>query len=173
MRRWTSDLSSNTGPMRRNFWRDERAVSEAIGYTLTFGILAGILVLAMYGFNQNQQETEEAVANLQAQSMGQRTVSAIIRAGVLVEERELDTYRHLIEADETMDGNSYTVRLTATTVNVTVPAFGLTAAEPLFATGQSITVCPTTVDGGFFYVAYGTPPAGSGCADPSMFLEEA
>lgn len=163
-------VSRSLGRLRR----DEQGVSEAVGYSLTFGILAAVLVISLYTFQQNQEETVERVSELHGESVAQRVASAVVRASILVEERQMTSYRHLIALDEQVEGRNYDVSLEEDGIVVDIGSRGVTISEPLFGAHHSVELCQTTVPGGPIYISYGPPPAGSGCTEPTMlYLEEA
>lgn len=129
-----------------SFRRDEAAVSEVIGYVLTFAIISGVLVLSMLTFNVARERTADRVLEVEAASVAHRVAAAVVEAGLFVERQTAagatPTDLHLVlDLPESFQGTGYTIALcqllncppapctTPTVVVVTVGAF--TVIEPL------------------------------------------
>lgn len=99
------------------------AVSEVVGYLITFGIIASVLVVAMLGFSDAQGRAEQRVADIQADSIAQRVAGVLVDAALFLEHQSCDPAQPLgsscggstlsiaLELPATLQGSGYVVRL--------------------------------------------------------------
>lgn len=131
---------SNSERSRRRpaFRHDDDAVSEVIGYVLTFAIISGVLVISMLTFNVARERTADRVLEVEAASVAHRVAAAIVEAGLFVERQTTagapPTALYLVlDLPDSFQNKPYTIAITScaspTTVEVKVGAF--TASEPL------------------------------------------
>lgn len=157
----------------RRLRRDEAAVSEVVGYALGFGILSGILILSLIGFNDAQEDTAARVEELRAESAAQRVATAVIDAALLVEQQDVETYSRLVELPEDFDGRGYGLSLLADAVRVQTST-GADVNEPLLGAGLSVTLC---TEGGPFsgrlLVRHDSNGPGACAGTDTLYLEEA
>lgn len=134
----------------------EEAVSEVIGFLITFSIIAIILIGAMLAFGQAQDRAEGRVSAIQMDSIAQRVAGVVVEAALFVEEQGVasTTLNLLIELPNDLQGNGYQVELGAGVVTVsssrgeaTQSLFGVGAANPSLCPGSS-------ASGGNLYVVY-------------------
>lgn len=142
---------------------DEDAVSEVVGYLLVFGILAMILVLSMFAFNQVQQRAEASVVEAEGQSVAQRVASAVVNAALFVEDNYdplapalAPTYSQPLDLPTELEGHSYSVSLSSLEVKVTVRDLGVVATAPLFSAEAPANVdfCATSATAGRVAVSF-------------------
>ena len=134
---------------------------------LNFGILSGILILALLAFNVAKEKTEFNVVTLEAESVAQRVAGVVVGAALLYEQYDIQAYAREVQLPEQFEGRDYTITLAANTVTVAVPSMGVTVTEPLFSVGQIVELCSQTIGGGPLTVRLtDTPGAPDICGEP-------
>ena len=93
---------------------DESGVSEVVGFLLTFGIIATILLVAMLGFNDAQQRAEVRLVEIQGASAAQRVASAAVDLALFAEDNPYDT-AVAIDLPTELQGFSYSVQVCGAT----------------------------------------------------------
>lgn len=130
-------------------------VSEVVGFLLTFGIIAGILVVAMLGFNDAQADAERRVAEQQATSIAQRVAGVVVDVALFAE-RNLNTSNVsiLLELPTSLQRNGYTVRLLGSNVTVESALVQPPARQSIFAAANQFGQLDSAASGGNLYVNY-------------------
>lgn len=108
--------------------RDDEAVSEVVGFLLTFAIIATVLVVAMLGFSDAQSRAERRVADIQADSIAQRVAGVMVEAALFLEKQDCTApgcndaaLSLLLELPPTLQGHAYQVRIVPGTCAGTGP----------------------------------------------------
>jgi hypothetical protein len=134
--------------MRRPAWQDDRAVSEVVGYILTFGILSMILIISMMSFNIARESAVDRAVLTTSQSIAERVKAQVFSAAQFAEEFadqqvQLQTNLALPQA---IEGRSYTMAITGGDSVVTVPRHGYVSTSPLLNVGQGpvVFICEAT-----------------------------
>lgn len=169
-----------------SFKASDDGVSEVVGQSLTFGILAMVLLLALVAFGRAQEAVHEGAAGSQADVAAARVGQAAVETGLLAEalagsERAAALF---VDLPGNIEGHSYVVRLVpsglgAAHVRVTIPDLereGLASLLSLEATG--IGVCGPVVSGGPVWVRIGAPASGTptlpaGCTESQLWMDPA
>jgi hypothetical protein len=173
---------------------DSAAVSEVIGFLLTFGILSVMLVMSMYAFGVAAKGAQTQAVELHAESAATRVAGVVVEAAVLVEQQGTTspTLAYVLDLPDDLEGRSYLVRLEAASgsepdlVRVLVPSLGIDVTAPVFAAAApaNVAICTTEVGGGSLTVLYDAPAAddadlpgdvascGGGPADKFIFIGE-
>lgn len=170
--------------MRSRSSRGEDAVSEVVGFLITFGIIAILLVASMLAFNQAQERAEARVVAIQVDSIAQRVAGVVVETGLFVESQDTaatTVVSILVELPNDLQGNGYQVTLTPGSVVVT-SAKG-TATQSVFGVGGGsfgLKLCPgdagasaatySHAAGGNLYVVYSTNPVASGGTNKCLGL---
>lgn len=95
--------------LRRGLRRDDRGVSEVVGYLLIFGILSVVLVLSMVAFNAAHGVARERAVQLRAESAAARVAGVVVQTAILAEQESASapevTYR--IDLPDDFEGEPY------------------------------------------------------------------
>lgn len=154
---------------------DDQAVSEIIGFLLTFGIISSILVLAMIGFGSAQQRSYEKVAEAQADSIAQRVSSVLVDAAIFLESANSCAAQSqmrlslLLELPTSVASRGFDIDLNATAGTVVVGTgiapdqesslFGAAQATTCSLADRRPTLCPnpgpsSSASGGNLFVIF-------------------
>lgn len=168
------EAKAHPGP-RRTLAGDSAGVSEVIGFLLTFGILAAMLVMSMYAFGAASRGAREQAVELHAQSAATRVAGVVVEIAVLAEQHgasapavayaldlpnNLESYDYDIAIEAANDqGTVTTADDTPDRVVVTVEALSITVTAPIFsaAAPANVAICSTEVSGGSIVVLYDDP----------------
>lgn len=176
----TEPRSGAPSRRRPSFAQDESAVSEVVGFIITFGIISGILVLSMVAFVGIQETVGESIVEQRARSASQRVAAVAVDASLFAETYGTETnFTHRLALPDAFEGRSYSVATEPEggaiedRVRVQVPSLGIDVHAVLFSAGApaDFSVCASSVDGGPLLVRFDEDPAnpGSYC----LFLETA
>lgn len=141
-------------------------MSEVIGFLLTFGILAFMLVMSMYAFGAAAEGASARAVELHAESAATRVAGVIVEASVLAESQASSepSLAYRIDLPEQLEGYDYEIHLEAASgtlpdrLRVTVAALDIDVSSPIFAAAapSNVNICSTTVAGGGIVVLYDT-----------------
>ena len=97
----------------RSFLRDENAVSEVLGYILSFAILSAVLLVSMLAFNSARAQAEDRVRGIEASSVAHRIAAAIVEVQAFVDGRASGTttneIRLILDLPESFENHGYTI----------------------------------------------------------------
>lgn len=162
--------------------QDDRAVSEVIGFLVTFAIISVVLVLAMLAFAKASSDAKTNAIDLRAQSVGTRVANLAITAALTAEQHGAGTaVRFLADLPQQLEGESYVIYLEPAVagqverVRVRVPSVNVEVISPLFSADASptLSLCGasgTSSAGGAVYISFNT---GSYATQNCLFLEAA
>lgn len=123
--------------------RDE-AVTEVIGYVLSFAISAIFLLIALNVFYQARANTEEVLTGVELKSIADKVASHIVAAGLVGQEFPNATLQERFDIPKDLNGRGYNVTGTSTEVKVATVDGGLSAtATTLKLDASGITVSGT------------------------------
>lgn len=106
----------------RRLLRDDRAVTEVIGYVLSFALSAIFLLVALNLFYTAKGNTEDVVAAVELRSISDRVATRVIEAGLVSQEFPNASLSYTIFIPQSLDGRPYYVgaspsQITAATVD--------------------------------------------------------
>ena len=105
--------SSSDPDARRQAWSCDDAVSEVIGFLLTFAIISFILLVSMLAFNDAQQRAEGRLIEIQGASAAQRVAAASVDLALFVSDHPYNT-SVAIDLPTELQGISYSVKVCQT-----------------------------------------------------------
>src|SRR5688572_31294669 len=101
--------SSDPRALRRARCGDD-AVSEVIGFLLTFAIISFILLVSMLAFNNAQARAENRLIEIQGASAAQRVAAAAVDLALFASDHPFDT-AVAIDLPVELQGISYSVQV--------------------------------------------------------------
>lgn len=128
--------------MAKRSWRnDDAAVTEVIGYVLSFALSAIFLLLALNVFWAARDNTATVTTAVELKTIADRVASRVIEMGAVSQEFPNSTMNITIKVPQTLNGQTYTV--TATGAEVTAATRdGLLSAD---ATNFKVDALPGVV----------------------------
>lgn len=102
--------------MAKGFLRNDDAVTEVIGYVLSFALSAIFLLIALNVFDAARGNTEHVVTGVELKAIADRVAAAIVDMGFVSQEFPNATMQTAIDIPQSLAGRIYTV--TATPVKV-------------------------------------------------------
>ncbi len=105
--------SSSDPDARRQARSNDDAVSEVIGFLLTFAIISFILLVSMLAFNDAQQRAENRLIEIQGASAAQRVAAGAVDLALFVSEHPYNV-SIAIDLPTELQGISYSVMLCQT-----------------------------------------------------------
>lgn len=167
----------------RTLGNDDAAVSEVIGFLVTFAIISLVLMLSMMAFAKASADARTNAIDLRAQSVGTRVANLAITAALTAEQHGAGTaVRFLADLPQQLEGEQYRIYLEPAApgqverVRVQVPSVGIEVISPLFSADASPTlfICGgasgTSAAGGRLYISFNT---GSYPTQNCLFIEAA
>ena len=103
--------------MRKLFGRKDEAVTEVIGYVLSFALSAIFLLLALNVFWGARDNTEQVTTGVELKTIADRIAARVVEMGSISQEFPNATMNITIKVPQTLNGQTYTV--TAIDQNVT------------------------------------------------------
>jgi len=129
--------------LRRRFAQDDRAISEVIGFILSFALSAVFLMIAMSSFYAARNNTDGVVAASELKSVADRVASRIVEAGLVGQEFANASINLTIVIPQAINGHPYQVlaKSTGVWVNATdAPYSGMASVFKVDAiTGVNLT----------------------------------
>lgn len=107
------------GPRRaRELQRDDRAVTEVVGFLLMFALSAVILALSLRAFDVTQDHADRLASGVEMRSVANRVATRIVQAGVFSQEVPNATFTVDLRLPEQIGDFAYYVKATPNTVYV-------------------------------------------------------
>jgi hypothetical protein len=104
---------------RRVFRRDDQAVTEVVGYILTFALSAIILLISVQSFTVARQNSDGVVTAVELKAIASRVATRVIEAGLVSQEFPNSTFTMVINIPQELNGHEYTVVVDSEKVTVT------------------------------------------------------
>jgi hypothetical protein len=145
-------------------------VSEVVGFVLTFGISAVVLVVAVQSFATAQQTTNTMLAAAEMKNVANRIATRLVQAGILYQDFPNSSTNITLTIPPTVAGKQYTAAVTPTTVyvnttdrsaNATASTFHLDAysqTDPCFRVTGSVPSSYSSLVVRYGPVSTGTKP---------------
>lgn len=130
---------------RRLFRRSDAAVSEVIGFVLSFALSAIFLMISMNTFFVARTNSDDVVTAAELKTIADRVAAQVVEAGFLAEEFPNATLNVTINIPQSLNGHPYTIEarawgVYANTTDVVLSAlsstFNLDAVEGFEVTGH-------------------------------------
>ena len=103
----------------RAFRRDDEAVTEVIGYVLSFALSAIFLLIALNVFHAARGNTEQVVTGVELKAIADKVASDIVDMGLVAQEFPNATMQTSIDIPQSLSGRLYTVQATPARVMIT------------------------------------------------------
>lgn len=97
---------------RRFLRRDDKAVTEVIGYVLSFALSAMFLLIALNVFHAARGNTEHVVTGVELKAIADKVASDVVDMGLVAQEFPNATLETSIDIPQTLTGRLYTVKAT-------------------------------------------------------------
>lgn len=107
---------------------DDQAVSEVLGFVLSFALSAVFLMIALSSFYTARNNTEAVVSAVELRAIADRVASRVIEAGLIGQEFPNATYNVTVAIPTDLSGQPYYVVATATTVFVNATSGDISAS---------------------------------------------
>jgi hypothetical protein len=143
----------------RRFASDQHAVSEVVGYLLTFAIAVVLLVAALQTFSVVQDYSQDLAAGTIAEDIANRIVFAVLQATDVAQRLPGVQYDFIVGLPTEIRGRPYRIEMTNSTVYVNESG-GMSASAPLLNAPASLLLCQgpnTLLADGTCYVPGHTP----------------
>lgn len=92
---------------RRSLRRDDGAVTEVIGYVLSFALSAIFLLVALNLFYTAKGNTEDVVAAVELRSIADRVATRVVEAGLASQEFPAASFEYTINIPQSLNGRPY------------------------------------------------------------------
>ncbi|MEA3202142.1 MAG: hypothetical protein QOE90_3570 [Thermoplasmata archaeon] len=96
--------------------RDDRAVSEVIGFILSFALSSVFLLIALGTYYQASGNTDNVITGVELKGVADRVATRIVDAGLIAQEFPNASLNITMDLPQTANGHSYLVTATATAV---------------------------------------------------------
>lgn len=143
----------------RRFAPDTDAVSEVVGFLLTFAIAVVLLVAALQTFSVVQDYSQDLAAGAIAEDIANRIVFAVLEATDVAQRLPGATYEAKVDLPTEIRGRPYRIEMTKTTVYVNETG-GTGTFAPLLNAPADLLLCrgaATILADGTCYVPGHTP----------------
>jgi len=97
---------------RRSFLHDDEAVSEVIGYILSFALSAVFLLIALSSFWSAQQNTDSVVTAAEMNTIANRVASRVVDAGLVAQQFPNAHLDAIVDLPQAVNNHPYSVQLT-------------------------------------------------------------
>lgn len=114
--------------------RDDEAVTEVIGYVLSFAISAIFLLISLNVFHAARANTEEVVTGVELKTIADRVASRIVELGLVSQEFPEARMNVTLNIPQTLNGRLYTITGTAALITVETNDAELSATATTFKT---------------------------------------
>ena len=119
---------------RRRFFRRDDAVTEVIGYVLSFALSAIFLLIALNVFHAARGNTEHVVTGVELKTIADRVASHIVEMGFVSQEFPNARMSVALDIPQSFSGRTYTITAAADTVEVATDDGLLTASAGTYKT---------------------------------------
>lgn len=103
--------------MARLFRRNDKAVTEVIGYVLSFALSAIFLLIALNVFSAARGNTEHVVTGVELKTIADRVAGHVVELGLVSQEFPNATMEIRLVIPQSLNGKLYTVTATAAKVS--------------------------------------------------------
>ncbi|HVM46288.1 MAG TPA: hypothetical protein VM582_10165 [Candidatus Thermoplasmatota archaeon] len=118
----------------RSFLRRDDAVTEVIGYVLSFALSAIFLLIALNVFSTARGNTEHVVTGVELRTLADRVASRIVEMGLVSQEFPNATMQVSLVIPQSLNGKLYTITATAASVRAETNDGSVSAAATTYRT---------------------------------------
>lgn len=107
--------------------RDEEAVTEVIGYILTFALSAVILLISIQAFNVARNNSDAVVTAVELKAIANRIAQRVIEAGQISQDFPNATFSVVVSVPQEVNGHGFYVEIATDETEITAVAVDGTA----------------------------------------------
>lgn len=133
--------------MFRKRRRNDEAVTEVIGYVLSFALSAVFLLIALNVFYTARGNTDDVVTGVELKTIASRIAGRIVEAGLISQEFENATLDLVVVIPQALNGRGYEITATSALVTVSTSDGTLAATATTFKLDAQTDVSVTTATG--------------------------
>lgn len=126
--------------MRRSLFRNDSAVTEVIGYVLSFALSAVFLLIALNVFHAARANTEEVVTGVELKTLADRVAGRIVELGLVSQEFPDARMNITLNIPQSLNGRLYTITATPTLVTAATTDGELHATATTFRAGENVAI---------------------------------
>lgn len=126
--------------MRRCLSRDDRAVTEVIGYVLSFALSAVFLLISLNVFHAARDNTEEVVTGVELKTLADRVAGRIVELGLVSQEFPMARMNVTLDVPQMLNGRLYTITATTSLITAATVDGELTATATTFKAGETVLI---------------------------------
>lgn len=112
--------------------RDDRGVTEVVGFILSFAISAIFLLIALNTFYTAKGNTDAMVQGVELKTIADQVASRVVEAGLVGQEFPESRMDLALDIPQTINGVSYTIRIDNDAVRVSADDGSATATATTF-----------------------------------------
>lgn len=112
--------------------RDDRGVTEVVGFILSFAISAIFLLIALNTFYTAKGNTDAMVQGVELKTIADQVASRVVEAGLVGQEFPESRMDLALDVPQTINGVSYTIRIDNDAVRVSADDGSATATATTF-----------------------------------------
>lgn len=120
--------------MFRSPRRNDDAVTEVIGYVLSFALSAIFLLISLSVFNAARANTEHVVTGVELKTIADQVATHIVEMGLVTQEFKNSSMDVTLLIPQSFNGQIYTITATPTTVTAQLNNEDLTATATTYKT---------------------------------------
>lgn len=120
--------------LRRSRSRNDEAVTEVIGYVLSFAISAIFLLISLNVFHAARANTEEVVTGVELKTIADRVAGRIVELGLVSQEFPAARMNVTLNIPQTLNGRLYTITAAPALITVETNDAELSATATTFKT---------------------------------------
>jgi hypothetical protein len=135
-----------TKMLARRLRRNDDAVTEVIGYVLSFALSAIFLLIALNIFTAARANTEDVVTGVELKSIADRVSARIVELGLVSQEFPATRMNVTLAIPQSLNGRLYTITAHPTNVTVATNDGLLSAVSSNFRTNVGGVLISGSVD---------------------------
>jgi hypothetical protein len=134
---------------RRSLHQDDRAISEVLGFILSFALSAIFLMIALSSFYAARNNTDGIVAASELRSVADRVATRIVEAGLVGQEFPNATINLTLNIPQDLNGHPYQIvaKKTGIWVNASDATYSSMASVFKVDAVSGVDVCGTAYSG--------------------------
>lgn len=111
---------------------DDEATSEVVGYILSFALSSIFLLIALTTYYQASGNTDSVVTAVELKAIADRVATRVVDAGLVAQEFPNASLNISMDLPQTVNGHSYLVTASPTTITVKATDGSVTASSSTF-----------------------------------------
>jgi hypothetical protein len=124
--------------LTRSLSRDDEAVTEVIGYVLSFALSAMFLLISLNVFDSARDNTDHVLTGVELKTIADRVAGRIVELGLVSQEFPEARMNITLSIPQSLNGRIYTVTASATQVLAATNDGEVTARATTFKSGVTV-----------------------------------